>query len=331
MKKVGLILLVFILTAIPVLAIGGAGQVGQDEVAAVVNGDEISVADVDQSINLNGLMNNLMQVDQTLVQLIFTTEAGQELLNEYRKQALEGIIMERLLVQEAENQDISISDEEKDEFFDEQIENIMTQNQMSEEDLLNALQQQGIESLEMFKEVFMDENEQMMLINELQSGVIESVDVSDDEIQEYYDDNNEEFNREEEIEASHILVETEEEAEEVLAQLNEGADFAEMASEYSIDGSAQQGGNLGRFAKGRMVAEFEDAAFDLEKGELSDIIETEFGYHIIKVTNKYEAGEISFEDAKEDIENNLYQQKEMDKFNEYLEELEENADIEILL
>jgi len=86
------------------------------------------------------------------------------------------------------------------------------------------------------------------------------------------------------VKVSHILVEKKSEAEKILKQLKEGADFAELARKHSTCPSKKNGGNLGFFTRGRMVKEFEKAAFDLKKGELSDIVKTEFGYHIIKRT-----------------------------------------------
>ncbi|MEJ6952509.1 peptidylprolyl isomerase [Natronospora cellulosivora (SeqCode)] len=330
MKKAGLLLLAIVLFAIPVLALNNTmGNVEEGNIAAVVNGENITIAEVDQAINLNGLMNSLMQVDQMLVQLIFTTEAGQDLLNEYRKQALDGIILERILLQEIVNQDLSFTDEEKDEFFYEQLEIIKAQNQMTEEDLLMVLGQQGIESIDMFKEIFMTDNEQVILINKLQEVIIDGIALDDEAVENYYNENIEEFNRDEEVEASHILVETAEKAEEVMVKLNNGADFADMAREYSTDGSANQGGTLGSFARGVMIPEFENVAFEMEVGEISDIVETQFGYHIIKVTGSTEAGIVTLEEAREDIERVLLHQKEADAINSYIENLEEQADIEI--
>ena len=84
------------------------------------------------------------------------------------------------------------------------------------------------------------------------------------------------------IRCSHILVKNKAAAEEILAKLKNGEDFAKLAGEYSIDGSRRRGGDLGDFTRGVMVREFEEAAFSLQKGEVSGIVKTQFGYHIIK-------------------------------------------------
>ncbi len=87
------------------------------------------------------------------------------------------------------------------------------------------------------------------------------------------------------VKASHILVKTEGEARKILEELKKGANFAKLAKQFSECPSKKKGGNLGWFGRGKMVREFENAAFSLKKGEISDIVKTQFGYHIIKVTD----------------------------------------------
>ncbi|MFO7919175.1 MAG: peptidylprolyl isomerase [Anaerolineae bacterium] len=124
----------------------------------------------------------------------------------------------------------------------------------------------------------------------------------------------------EQIHARHILVETEEEAEEALARLEAGEDFATVAAEVSQDeGSKEEGGDLGWFARGRMVPEFDEVAFDLEPGEISDVVETSFGFHIIKVEERDENRELS--------EGEL-QQMQQQAVQEWFAERRESEDVE---
>ncbi|WP_419822654.1 peptidylprolyl isomerase [Anoxybacterium hadale] len=118
-----------------------------------------------------------------------------------------------------------------------------------------------------------------------------------------YDANISNYNVDE-VTASHILVATEDTAKEVLEKLNAGEKFEDLAKEYGTDGTKDAGGSLGTFGRGQMVKEFEDAAFAMQPGEISDIVKTEFGYHIIKVTDKKQ-GTKTFDEVKESIKSGL--------------------------
>lgn len=324
-KLMSLLLLALVMTCtIPV--IGAEGQI-----AVIVNGNEVTVAEVDQAIDLNGLINTLYQVDQQFLQVLLSTEAGTALLNEYRKTYLEDIIMRKLMEEEVVKKNITLTDEQKDEIFNEHYQYFLSQNQLTEEQFASILTMQGIGSLADYKKLFMEQNEMLLLINELQNSIVNSVEVSDAEIEKYYNENKDRFTVEEQVEASHILVEDEETAKEILNKLNNGSDFAELAKEYSLDGSATRGGNLGFFPRGRMVKPFEEAAFALQVGEISEPVKTDFGYHIIKVTDRQEAKTLSLEESKEDIRSTLLYQKQMETLRTYLMELRENAEVEILL
>lgn len=116
----------------------------------------------------------------------------------------------------------------------------------------------------------------------LQEKATKDVEVTDEEIKNYYEQGKYELN------ARHILVADEETANEVVEKLNNGGDFAKLAEEYSQDGSASNGGELGWFTVGSMVPEFNDAAYALEVNEISEPVKSQFGYHIIQVTDKRE-------------------------------------------
>ncbi len=116
-------------------------------------------------------------------------------------------------------------------------------------------------------------------------------------------------------------------AEELLKQIKDGDDFAELAKANSGCYSSERGGDLGFFSRGRMVPAFEEAAFALKVGQVSDIVETQFGYHIIKVTDHRDASVTMFEQAKDDIMKSLTQTRQAELAKEYIESLKAQANI----
>lgn len=151
--------------------------------------------------------------------------------------------------------------------------------------------------------------------------LLENVEITDEDLKNYYDNHKDNFKNNASVEASHILVEDESVAKEIKEKLNNGADFKELAKEYSNCPSKENGGNLGVFTKGQMVKEFEDAAFNMGVGEISDPVKTQFGYHIIKVTNKNDESVRTFEEAKPDIERLVRREKEKDLYKHTVERL----------
>ena len=132
-----------------------------------------------------------------------------------------------------------------------------------------------------------------------------SVQITDDQIKQYYSAHTKEFEHAESVRARHILVDDANVAAEVLKKIKEGKDFAGLAKEYSKDTTAANGGDLGYFERGRMIPEFESAAFALNPGEVSNIVKTQFGYHVIKVEDKKPPYTESFEEAKGKIKDRL--------------------------
>ncbi|MEW6215568.1 MAG: peptidylprolyl isomerase [Nitrospirota bacterium] len=154
--------------------------------------------------------------------------------------------------------------------------------------------------------------------------------VTDQDVKNYYEEHKEEFTPVSQIRASHILLKTEEEAKRVLERLRKGEDFAQIAKKTSIDtGSAKKGGDLGFISRGQMVREFEVEALKLKLGEISELVKTQFGYHIIKVTDKKIGKAIEFERAKDLISRHLSAKKQKEVFDSYIEELKKSYKVEI--
>ena len=154
--------------------------------------------------------------------------------------------------------------------------------------------------------------------------VLRGIEISEEEMKEYYEANKQSYAKGATVSAKHILVASEEKCNEILASINSGEKVFEVAAqENSTCPSGQKGGDLGEFGKGQMVKEFEEAAFAAEIGQVVGPVKTQFGYHLIKVEKKNEATTAAFEEVKESIRRMLLQQKQNQVYNEAVAELKE--------
>jgi len=144
--------------------------------------------------------------------------------------------------------------------------------------------------------------------------IISDAAATDEEVSEFYEANKDRYNKPETVKASHILVDNEEKAKEILADLNNGMSFEEAATSFSSCPSKEAGGDLGEFTRGQMVPEFDEAAFGMEEGAISEPVKTQFGYHIIKVVNKSKESISTFEDVKEQVRNQVVLQKQQTNY-----------------
>lgn len=163
----------------------------------------------------------------------------------------------------------------------------------------------------------------------LKKKVEETVNISDADLQKFYDQNKEKFKTGEQVKASHILVKSEKEAQDVLAQLKGGAKFDDLAKKFSTDPAGQKGGDLGWFGKGSMIPEFEKVAFAMKEGDVSGVVKTKFGYHIIKLTGKRPAGIVPFAEVKEQLKASLLPEKQQEVFKKVKEDLKKNAKLSV--
>jgi peptidyl-prolyl cis-trans isomerase C len=167
--------------------------------------------------------------------------------------------------------------------------------------------------------------------------------VEDKETKEYYDGNPKEFQMPEQVRASHILIKVDPKADEatkaearkkiedVQASLKKGGDFAALAKEFSACPSSAKGGDLSYFSRGQMVKPFEDAAFALKPGEVSGVVETNFGYHLIKVIDKKPETTLAYEEVKAKLAQKLRDKKMEKEMDLYIENLKKTAKVERLL
>ncbi|MGM0846193.1 MAG: foldase protein PrsA [Bacillota bacterium] len=241
------------------------------------------------------------------------------MVDQYGEAALDTLITEKIVELESEERDLKVKNSE----IDEELQKI--KNSYEDEEAFNEALTSSGTSLESVKE-----NIRSYLLTE--KLLNDRVTITDDQIKEYFETNKETFAQQEQVKASHILVEDEATAKEVKEKLVKGEDFAELAKEYSTDTSnAEDGGELGFFGKGEMVTEFEEKAFSMHTDEVSEPVKTEFGYHLILVTDKKEAEEAVLEDHKEEIEAILFDQALQTEYPAWLQEKMEEYNIENLL
>ncbi|MCM8712138.1 peptidylprolyl isomerase [Clostridium sp. SYSU_GA19001] len=159
--------------------------------------------------------------------------------------------------------------------------------------------------------------------------ILAEVTVTDSEIKDYYEVNSHLFKNQESVTARHILVDSLEEANEIKKKIDNGMNFEMAAITYSSCPSKEQGGNLGSFTRGRMVPEFEKAAFELEVGVVSEPVQTQFGYHLIKVENKTKDTVKSLEEVYPIIERQLRNERESYKYMEFTQDLKQIYKVEL--
>lgn len=200
---------------------------------------------------------------------------------------------------------------------------------ISFEVMYNYGKQEQLENSEEFKKQ-LEVLKKDLLIQAAVKKVLDNVKVSQEDLKIFYENNKEMFKTEESVSAKHILVEDEEKAINVKNKIKEGLTFEEAAKEFSTCPSGAQGGDLGSFTRGRMVPEFEDAAFNLEVGVVSEPVKTQFGYHLIKVDEKLSADIKQFDEVKDSIEVNLLSQKQNEEYINFVNKLKETQKVEIL-
>lgn len=288
--------------------------------AAIVNGVKIT------SLDLKRALKVLMQGQRG-------AKPNDEKLKEMEKQALNQLISAEILYQAG--QKIEIKD------IDKQVEEKLKTGRAkfkSESDFTKAIKELEMGETDLKEYTRKD----MVISNFVEKTIIPKILVTENDARTFYEQNPDKFIRPESFRASHILIGTDgkvndsdkklayDKAAKLRKELASGADFAALAKDNSTCPSKVQGGDLGYFVKGQMVPAFEKAAFDLKPGEISDVVETQFGYHIIKLMEKKAASKVDFKEAKPRIEDFLKNQKIGAAVGQFLEESRKTANIEIL-
>ncbi len=248
-----------------------------------------------------------------------------------RKQVIDSLINEELLVQESKKQGIQVSSDQ----VNGEIERIKSQFP-SEEEFDNALEQRQMTGEDLREKLERRQAIQTLLEKEVPIGE----DPTEADKEKFYADNPEMFTSPESVRASHILIKLEPDADpettseankkikDIEEKLDAGEDFAELAKTHSEGPSNVKGGDLGFFTRGKMVKPFEDAAFTLKSGETSPVVQTDFGLHLIRVTDRKSEETVAYKDAEADIARMLVQDDRRERFEAYMESLKNKADIQ---
>lgn len=297
MKKIFLAVLL-----IASLALTGCGQ----KVAATVNGKKIYEDEVEKRFEI------LKGQYQTNGEMDGNAE------KELKESVIDSLINEILITEEAARQNVEVSKEEVNSRIGE-----VKGNFPDEKSFFKALEENKMNLADFEKEI-----EKSLVMQKMMDKVMTGIKVTDEEVKKHYEENKESFVESEQIHSKHILLKDEETAKKVLTELKDGSDFAKLASKHSTDpGSKDKGGDLGWMGRDQLVPEFAEAAFNLQIGQLSDPVKSQFGYHIIVVEEKKEATQRSFEDVKGDIKQILLENKRSEKFQKWIEGLKKEADI----
>ena len=292
-----------------------------DKVAAKINTEIVTLSSVEERADI--LRGKYSQSPVSIPE--------EELL----KEALNMIIDEKLQLQEGKKLGFIVDEEA----IDAAMKDIEQKNGLQEGQLVQMLEREG-RSLTSYRNHIRDQ----ILVSKISRFEIGNrVKVSDKEINKYYRNHQKEFWQDGKVRARHILFIAErnssetnrraklQQAKKVLDELHKGKDFAELAMEYSEDVSASDGGDVGFVVRGKMVREFEEAVFSLKPGQISDIVETEYGYHIIKVEEVVTGKTLTLKDAKERISQILAMEKQKQGYDDWMGELKKAAYIEVNL
>ncbi len=234
-------------------------------------------------------------------------EFYEELKDKYGDQVLQELVYKKVFTDQ-----YKVSDKEVDKRLEETKANLG-------DNFESALAQNGYANEEDFKDELKYQLAQ-------EKAALETVDVSEDELKDYYE-NKYTVN----LKARHILVADEETAKEVKKKLDSGEKFADLAKEYSTDeASKEQGGDLGEFGVGKMVPAFEEAAYNLKVDEISEPVQSDYGFHIIQVTDRVKNDSPSYEDAKADVERSVKTAKvDSAKAQEAIQKVIDDSDIKV--
>ena len=287
--------------------------------------------------SVNGIIISNQEVNRQLFVLEqhFLSTQGKairpDMVPGLRSKVVDELIDKELLFQESRKRGLEIEDQAVDEKMD-----VLKKQFPNEETFRDEMSQMDITEEALRLQIKKDMTVQQLV----EKDILAKVKVSDEDARSFYDSHPEFFKETEKVRASHILVQSQADTdpitkdqrrkglEAVRNRVEAGEDFASLAKEFSHCPSAEKGGDLGYFERGQMVKPFEEAAFSMKLGEVSDIVVTPFGFHLIKLTDRRPARTIPYDESKERIKQHLQRLKFTEEKNTYLGELKKKSKVE---
>lgn len=297
---------------------------GTPKTAADVNGKVIPYADFQRQLEM-------------FKQQVTKGQPGQlpeELTKKLESQVVEKMIGDELLFQQAEKNGIKI----ESETIDGEIKKIKSRFK-DEQEYHQRLKGVGLSEDKLKGQI----KRRVSITKLIEKEILPTIKIDDQDAKKYYDTNTEKFSQPERVRARHILMKVEKEDSEdkktaakkklqdIQKRILAGEDFSKLAKDNSEGPSNVKGGDLGYFTKGRMVKSFEEVAFKLAPNEVSDIVETKFGYHLIKVVDRQEAGAQPYEKMKEKIKSLLFNEQVQKKMEPYVKTLRDQAKVKVYI
>jgi peptidyl-prolyl cis-trans isomerase C len=285
---------------------------------------------------VNGVTITKAELDRAVKSVMSQGRQQQPLDAESMKKAETAVrdqmVATELLYQAGQKNEVKDLEKQLDEKFEQTKKRFP-----SGEEYEKALKQNEIDEKQLRENIRKD----LVITALLEKEVTAKVSVPDADVKKFYETNADKFKKPESVRASHILIgvdakatdeekkKAKEKAEALLQKVKKGEDFAALAKTESSCPSSAQGGDLGEFGRGQMVPPFEKAAFEMKPGETSNVVETQFGYHIIKLTEKKDAGAVPFDQVKDKIRDYLKNQESQKKIGDYIAGLKKDAKVEL--
>ena len=296
-----------------------------EKIVAIVNGEIITLSDL-REVSVPYLEK---------MKLKFSLENDAEQIKEIEKRILDQLIEEKLVKQEADRLEIVVDDKE----VDIAVRDVMSKNNIAKDQFEQVLLEEGLTFEDYRKQL----KEQMQKMRLLDQEIKSKIQITEKEVEKYYKENMDDYNTPPEVRIQQILLiipseaseqeinQIREKADGIVQKIREGEDFTNMVKLYSQDATADIGGVMGAFRQGELLPALNKVAFSLDVGDVSSVIQTSRGFHIIRVLDKRERQKMTKEERWNEIENFLYNQKYEDEFQQWIKKIRKRSYLKISL